>query len=384
MEVLFSPIAKDNTRHENNPVLELIAFLKNKNAIQISCVSDRTFYPSNSTNVIDASNTDKVLYSSLILSLADNENESIGRFLLRQLFPIYNSDDRKYGEVLSYLITKSVRSSSLFEGLIRLLVKRAYFKGLTHLFHLLPQHEAQEYQAVYHKLNIYTEMHVMHSKLSILLVYIKPINEINIYDTITYEFTKDSRLLNQYYELRERCYRERLGVKYFSGKEEEYDQIGHVLIAHQDGIVIGGARLVISLPNQRIKLPLEEANFRLATLFPQFDLDQMGYCEITRMAVMDTYRKGKINHQLTCLLICRAIEDGCLYHFSVAPLAQARNSRKIFHNMGGLHEIQDHIKVPSRDTYEHYNVCLSVTYLSTFTYSKLLSSLEVSPSKEPS
>ncbi len=60
---------------------------------------------------------------------------------------------------------------------------------------------------------------------------------------IQFEVSRDPRLLEQYYALREQCFRTDLGIPDFDGSEEERDRQGQILIAHEDGKVIGGVRI---------------------------------------------------------------------------------------------------------------------------------------------
>jgi predicted GNAT family N-acyltransferase len=65
--------------------------------------------------------------------------------------------------------------------------------------------------------------------------------------TIKIELSRDPQLLEQYYTLRERCFRQELELPDFDGSEEHLDRCGHILIAHRDGECVGGARITPSL-----------------------------------------------------------------------------------------------------------------------------------------
>ena len=56
-------------------------------------------------------------------------------------------------------------------------------------------------------------------------------------------FTTDQKLLNQYYLLREKIYREDLEFNNYDGSETEYDRNGFVIIATCKDQVIGGIRI---------------------------------------------------------------------------------------------------------------------------------------------
>jgi len=65
--------------------------------------------------------------------------------------------------------------------------------------------------------------------------------------SITFELSRDPQLLQQYYTLRERCFRQELELPDFDGSEEQLDRCGHILIAHRNGECVGGARIAPSL-----------------------------------------------------------------------------------------------------------------------------------------
>ena len=61
--------------------------------------------------------------------------------------------------------------------------------------------------------------------------------------SIEFKLSRDPKALKQYYELREQCYREELGLPDFDGSEEILDLQGKILLATQDDRCIGGARI---------------------------------------------------------------------------------------------------------------------------------------------
>ena len=70
--------------------------------------------------------------------------------------------------------------------------------------------------------------------------------------SITFELSRDPQLLQQYYTLREHCFRQELDLPAFDGSEEQLDRCGNILIAHRHGVCVGGARIA---PSQ---LPVEQ------------------------------------------------------------------------------------------------------------------------------
>ena len=189
-------------------------------------------------------------------------------------------------------------------------------------------------------------------------------------DGITFEFSTEKFLLNQYYELREKCYRNDLMLPNFSGEPDIYDSTGNIFIARKDDVVIGGARMNISSHNERIILPLEEDGFIMQQLFPELHLENKSYFETARFVVDYPYRHlTSIGIIISYSVIKKAIENKCAYQFTIATLVNSRNIRKICNNLGMKHEILTDIKVPIKPIYSGLNrlgIYLSITYLTEF------------------
>ena len=80
--------------------------------------------------------------------------------------------------------------------------------------------------------------------------------------SIEFKLTRDPELLQQYYALREQCFRAELGLPDFDGSEDDHDRQGQILLAVQDGRCIGGVRIspTVSLQSQVRKLELKPDN----------------------------------------------------------------------------------------------------------------------------
>jgi len=62
--------------------------------------------------------------------------------------------------------------------------------------------------------------------------------------SIEFEICRDPHLREQYFQLREQCFRRELGISDFDGSEDERDRQGEILIARIGDRCIGGARIV--------------------------------------------------------------------------------------------------------------------------------------------
>ncbi|MFT6077671.1 MAG: hypothetical protein ACJATU_000881, partial [Rickettsiales bacterium] len=90
---------------------------------------------------------------------------------------------------------------------------------------------------------------------------------------ITIISTQDPDLLKQYYDLRERQYRKKLGFEQYDGQENEYDKIGDIMVALYAGKVIAGGRVDYS---NKIKIMCNDdpvSGFTYQSLLKRFDSD---------------------------------------------------------------------------------------------------------------
>lgn len=138
-------------------------------------------------------------------------------------------------------------------------------------------------------------------------------------------FTKDQYLLDQYYAVRERCYRKvKDGPKNFNGQQDNYDLIGDILVITYKDIVIGGVRIVSKTVNNKIKLPLEGDGFNIHTELTNLNLEKKSYCEYGRLAILHPFRCTFLLDKVVEDLVTYSIAKGYSYLFSKSPLYQAR------------------------------------------------------------
>jgi hypothetical protein len=151
--------------------------------------------------------------------------------------------------------------------------------------------------------------------------------------SIQFFLPKNSTLLAQYFELRNRVYRmhyPHLAEDF--GREEITDHLSHIVVGHDDRVVAGG-RITISRPERRRPMPMEEAGFQLAAALPEYRLHNEPYAEFTRVAVDPAYAHGRrCSLGLIRELAHTAAGMGVDLVFSICPEPQVRwnaaNSRK--------------------------------------------------------
>ncbi len=183
---------------------------------------------------------------------------------------------------------------------------------------------------------------------------------------IDYEFTRDTALLHQYYNLREDMFSSVWGLKNFCGQHDAFDDGSEIMIARKGLQCIGGGRLTISSPQAPRMLPMEKQDLMLTRLFPELDLGDTSYGEFSRLAILPEFRAGAVFPEITRRFIKKAIANGVEYAFNIAPVPLARSYRQAVQLFGLKWDICHSIKVPQREEYEGIQMVISVMDLSLF------------------
>lgn len=164
-----------------------------------------------------------------------------------------------------------------------------------------------------------------------------------------FELSRDSRLLHQYYSLREHCFRRELGLAEFDGSEEVLDRRGHILLILRDGECLGGARISgrVALSTQAQSLALEAEHC----------------CMWERFAVDPRVRSVQLVRAFCRQLIDTSVDLGYQYAMVLSSLRNARYYRRCHAGLGvefRIHRPVPHCAKGSFAGLEHY---LSVSYL---------------------
>nr|WP_067297930.1 hypothetical protein [Marinobacterium profundum] len=178
--------------------------------------------------------------------------------------------------------------------------------------------------------------------------------------SIRFEFTKDPNLLAQYYQIREACFRQQLGINSFDGSEDLDDRAGHILIARDGNRCVGGARISGTTPLNPVRLPMECDNFVLKEHFPELAQQDISYCQWTRLALLPECRTTEILRAQCLALIEGSAELNYSFAFNVAGAIRARLYRRLHTNLGYDYEICNHISIPAEDGFNNLEHLLSV------------------------
>ena len=166
---------------------------------------------------------------------------------------------------------------------------------------------------------------------------------------IEFKLTQDPHLLEQYYALREQCFREELGLPDFDGSEEECDRKGQILLAIQDGRCIGGARISPHVP--------------LQSQVKQLELKREACCMWERFVFDPAVRTLQLIRDFCAQLIHFSRETGYHHAMVLSSLRNARFYRQCHSALGVDFKINRHVPHSAQGAFaglEHY---LSVAQL---------------------
>ena len=168
--------------------------------------------------------------------------------------------------------------------------------------------------------------------------------------SIEFKLSRDPRLLQQYYNLREQCFRQELGLPNFDGSEEDQDREGQILLAIQDGQCIGGARISPTVPLQ------SEIN--------QLKLNPDDCCIWERLAIDPAARTLKLLRRDFCIrLIEFSVEKGYLHAMVLSTLRTARFYRQCHSALGVAFKIHRHVPHSAKSAFAGLDHYLSVATL---------------------
>lgn len=197
-------------------------------------------------------------------------------------------------------------------------------------------------------------------------VYITPEYEevVERLGSITFEFTTCHDVLDQYFQLREACYKEEFSLEdtSFLDHKDNFDYTSHVLIVRDGNKCIAGVRLTVHHAFSQTILPLEEGTVRLKQLLPFYDLKPYNYCECSRFVIDPNYRKPEILAKMFQILDKKAADLDCRYEFQVTDLRFARVLRSFFSKTPRHFEVLTNVEVPHKAIYGTHKKHLSVVH----------------------
>lgn len=167
--------------------------------------------------------------------------------------------------------------------------------------------------------------------------------------SLEFRITREAQLLEQYYELRESCFRSELGLANFDGSEDEQDRSSQIMVALKEGRCVGGVRISshISLSSQIEVLGL---NHETSCMWERFAIDPA-------MRTLSLFREFSM-HLINC-----SRESGYSNAMVLSSLTNARFYRRCHTALGVKFQIYRHVPHCAQGVFsglEHY---LSVAHL---------------------
>lgn len=173
---------------------------------------------------------------------------------------------------------------------------------------------------------------------------------------ISYELTKDPKLLEEYYQVRGRCYQQELKLSSFDGSEEPADRYGDIFVAKDDRGCLGGARIVGS-ENGLF------SNLSFADLMEQLNLLPGQCCIWERLAVSHTFRESQRQPEFCDYLIQTSRALGYDYAFMVSSVRNARFYRLCHSTLNIPFQICHQIECAPTGNFAQLEHVLSVAHL---------------------
>lgn len=179
---------------------------------------------------------------------------------------------------------------------------------------------------------------------------------------ISFLITRDPLVIRQYLDIRHDAYTKYLNLNTDFSKLDQVDAFSYFFVAMKMGECIGGGRMTLTNPSVPNVLPLESNGFYLDEAFPEYNLSECKYCEITRLAVKEEYRDGVVSSTIIRLIIDYVKATGVKYVFWVAPKIQARSYRLAIRNKEHDFDavIRDDVTLPHKPVYEYLQMVISV------------------------
>ena len=183
---------------------------------------------------------------------------------------------------------------------------------------------------------------------------------------VSFEFTRDEGLLQQYCILREEMFKKVWDLSHFKAQKDKIDDISHIIVAKQGLQCVGGGRITLSTPAARQKLPMEGSDFTLESGLHDLKLSECSYAEVTRIAVLSEYSKDNVITQLIDRIILKIISEQCKFLFFISPMTMTRTHRRVVNNLGYTLTTRKDVIIPDREEYEGIRMFLSYIDLTPY------------------
>ena len=147
--------------------------------------------------------------------------------------------------------------------------------------------------------------------------------------------TQDVALLNQYYKLRDEIFKSDRGWTSKDWFENDFDKRGKIIVATENGKVIGGARIMVSTNNKYLSGEIEGTQYTYRNLFVKMNLNpSYDYGEIDGLIVDKNHRDRSVTEKILDCCIKYSLDQGCAYLIGIALPAYCRIYRSAYKAVG--------------------------------------------------
>ena len=154
-------------------------------------------------------------------------------------------------------------------------------------------------------------------------------------DELEVFITKDSDLLNQYYDLRQTAYRDENGWAGYDGSENKFDRNGKIAVAVEGGKVIGGIRAMFSDECEFLSNEIPGTQYDYKKFIKKYDhRENLVISEISALVVEKNHRDSNVTAAMFGCLFEESKARGCNYVFAVAVAVACRSYRKTLRRLG--------------------------------------------------
>lgn len=217
--------------------------------------------------------------------------------------------------------------------------------------------------AIFEKFGVNTEVLAMFSEEEHALIG-RHLRSHQTKETV-FEFTRDVGFLHQYYVLRSRDQvRSWSLASHRYTLEDEQDRQSHVLVARRGNQVMAGGRLTISSPRKALKLPMEENGFSLTKAFPQLNLQNRKYAEVSRVVIETEFQDEASMTALMKHLHRKVIASRVEQIFALVPSVMVDTYKKITQQAGVILAVHNTTEFPELETEDGTKVSLLTASIS--------------------
>lgn len=144
-------------------------------------------------------------------------------------------------------------------------------------------------------------------------------------ENLSYGWSRNPSDLRQYTNLIDKNFELELSLKDSYKKIEAKDLYSHYYIGKFKNKVFSGVRLTFNNPSMEKSLPSEWAGFCYNKTFPELNLSDERYCEVTRFAIEEEYRRTPQHyHEFFRAAQEITFEQNIKYMFLYAEKSRAR------------------------------------------------------------